>query len=615
MCGILVLVTKTFVRHPLPSNAWELRTPEEIQSLTNRPLAFSQADLNKLKSQDILRDLNLQLIKLGNNVKTDNLEKIQQIKQQIKDIIGNDDKIPRVFKTATDEFEFLIPYIANRGPDYMRYNHRKHNNWTFQLFSSILSLRQPFTSQPLIKGPYILQFNGELYEQQCEFSNDTEYLMDVIIKNGIDVLSTINGEFAFVLIDTENSKIYFGRDMFGKRSLCFKLTNELIISSVGLPGYEECKGYTIYEMDLAKFELITHYKPLEYQPLDVLYLGDDHEAKVVDIYRRLKVSCGIRQDTIFPLTSTEADFGVLFSGGIDCTLITAFLLENCMELQQHVTIDLLTVGFDNPRTQLAASNSPDRKLSVKSWFHLTRKFPGIKLRLIEINVDYESWLLHKPVVQDLMYPRNTEMDLSIAIAFYFASNNILPAQKIELTDFDVSWNDFVRNTSAYTTSTEYMSRAKVLFSGLGADELFGGYSRHESLFTGLTSECDASDAYKQLNALLIHDINIIHERNLGRDDRVIGVWGKELRYPYLDVNFVKYVINNIEGNLKIKMNWTTNKKGDVIANPIRKWILRKVAEYMGLDFIKDELKRAIQFGSKSAKMEIGQAKVKGTDAS
>ncbi|GMF98956.1 unnamed protein product [[Candida] boidinii] len=47
----------------------------------------------------------------------------------------------------------------------------------------------------------------------------------------------------------------------------------------------------------------------------------------------------------------------------------------------------------------------------------------------------------------------------------------------------------------------------------------------------------------------------------------------------------------------------------------RKYALRLLAgnEYIGLDWIVDEPKRAVQFGAKSAKMEVGSSKMKGTD--
>ena len=92
----------------------------------------------------------------------------------------------------------------------------------------------------------------------------------------------------------------------------------------------------------------------------------------------------------------------------------------------------------------------------------------MNLQLIEINVDYKSWLLHKSRVKKLMYPYNTEMDLSIAIAFYFASSCLKSiTSKTILRDKQIDWDTFIQSPNKYITKIEnYESKAKVLFSGL-----------------------------------------------------------------------------------------------------------------------------------------------------
>lgn len=57
-----------------------------------------------------------------------------------------------------------------------------------------------------------------------------------------------------------------------------------------------------------------------------------------------------------------------------------------------------------------------------------------------------------------------------------------------------------------------------------------------------------------------------------------------------------------------------NKRGNEKIIPTRKYILRQLAEQLGMSWVSQELKRAIQFGAKSAKLELGQSKAKGTDS-
>lgn len=91
---------------------------------------------------------------------------------------------------------------------------------------------------------------------------------------------------------------------------------------------------------------------------------------------------------------------------------------------------------------------------------------------------YEEFLAHKSRVISLIYPHNTEMDLSIACALYFAARGSGQA----------SSNDKL-------FPMDYVTDSRVLLSGLGADELFGGYTRHSTAFSrrgfqGLIEELD-----------------------------------------------------------------------------------------------------------------------------
>lgn len=120
---------------------------------------------------------------------------------------------------------------------------------------------------------------------------------------------------------------------------------------------------------------------------------------------------------------------------------------------------------------------------------------------------------------DLMKPHNTEMDLSIAYALYFAARG-----------------SGIATTSSDPNPQSYTSPARVLLSGLGADELFGGYTRHATAFR--------RSGFPGLLDELQLDIDRLGKRNLGRDDRIISHWGREARFPYLDESLVKWAIES-----------------------------------------------------------------------
>ncbi|KAL9548090.1 hypothetical protein MBANPS3_005850 [Mucor bainieri] len=293
-------------------------------------------------------------------------------------------------------------------------------------------------------------------------------------------------------------------------------------------------------------------------------------------------------------TKGQARAAILFSGGLDCICLAALANEY---LPMSESIDLLNVAFENPRAEKAKAqppkksknkkpkktplegeqgaeaqekrsiyDTPDRltgKAGVEELRHIA---PERTWNFVEINVPYPEAMEHRQRIIDRMFPLDTVMDLSIAMAFWFASRG-----------------KGVVHVDGHTV--DYESHARVLISGLGADEQLGGYSRHREAYR--------HGSWERLIQETQLDVDRISTRNLGRDDRIMSDHGKEVRFPFLSTYVVDWLCQQ---PIQLKMDLRYSRGiGEKI-------LLRHVARALGLVNASRNWKRAIQFGAKTAKM-------------
>ncbi|CAH8565994.1 unnamed protein product [Schistosoma turkestanicum] len=274
-------------------------------------------------------------------------------------------------------------------------------------------------------------------------------------------------------------------------------------------------------------------------------------------------------------------FGLLFSGGLDSSVIAALLDRFVPEDQ---SIDLINVAFQrkvtgvpvnntdcsNASSLISAEEAPDRQTAIKSYEELCKLSTGRKWNLIKINVNVseisEARVKH---VWPLLLPEHTTvLDDSLGLALWFAA----------------------RGKGVLHSSGEFeekcTSSAKFLFLGSGIDEQLAGYARHLTTYKKFGPEALQRELFKELL--------FISNRNLGRDDRIISAHGRMARLPYLDERIVDFLS-------KIPLEFKINP--ELPKGQGEKFLLRQVALMLNLNYASKQPKRAMQFGSRAAKAE------------
>ncbi len=388
------------------------------------------------------------------------------------------------------------------------------------------------TPQPIEGKEGILVANCEIYNwreldesHNLGTSNDAEVLMELIEKEGPGnlkkVLDMLDGVYAFAYWHKKGEKIYLARDILGVKPLWFSTDGGIAFASekgalekIGIRSPVELNPRKIIIHDL-KSGLSKKEEKEFFKRGSTQISGkaeEDVKAKTKDLLEKaiLKRTAGKKT-------------GLLFSGGIDSVFIAKMLKDMGVDFSCYIAC-LEEEGM---------SEAEDF-----SWAKRAAESLNLDLKVKRLSLkDSEDYLKKViPLIGD-----NNVVKSGVGVTMYAACEK--------------AKEDGV----------------KVMFSGLGSEEIFAGYERH----------IHSQDINKECVSGLLK----IYERDLYRDDVISMHNSMELRLPFLDRDLVKHSLN-IPGNLKIA-------KGQ------NKLILREIAEDIGIpkDLAKRK-KKAAQYGSK-----------------
>lgn len=474
-----------------------------------------------------------------------------------------------------------------RGPDFVDRLFFDVLDYEVCVMSSVLWIRgSKMQKQPvLLKNGDVFAWNGEMYNVSKEENECSDTLvLAKRLESATDIaecIANVEGPFAMVYFSKKENAFYFARNEYGQRSLLLstpialsgeKISHEadhsigqgavklekegdmIVVSSVvpqSLQNLRWCEISVtgVYKMnvkpgDCLEVELARNYgaykKRISSPPtIDLELKRVDCQRQIFDLLCR---SVEKRVSSLGDLKSVR----LLFSGGVDSLLLAVLMHKYA---RQDCEISLRNVSFGE-------GESFDRKQALLALQELKRLFPERNWKLNCVDVSKEQVAETMGKVGHITFPQNTVMDITIGTVLWFA----------------------------FGGSEDH---CKVVFTGIGADELFGGYKRHVSKFK-------QKEGWSVLENELILEICRIAYRNNGRDDRLCGTFGKEGRHPFLDHDLCQFAMT-CPLDLFMDLSLTEREGG--------KLVLRNILKDMG--FCKDiwnAPKKAMQFGSQMNKV-------------
>ncbi|WP_285269144.1 asparagine synthase B [Kaistella rhinocerotis] len=370
----------------------------------------------------------------------------------------------------------------------------------------------------------VLAVNGEIYNHQelrAEFpdyefltQSDCEIILALYRRDGKDFLEKLNGIFAFALYDIENGIYLVGRDHMGicplyqgwDRNGNYYVASELkALEGVCKTIETFLPGHFLYSLD--GFELQKWY----HRDWEDFENVKDNVTDISAIRKSLEAA-------VHRQLMSDVPYGVLLSGGLDSSIIaavTAKYARNRIESGDtqeawYPRLHSFAVGLEGSPDLVAAQKAADHIGSIHHEVHFT----------VQEGLD---------AVRDVIY---------------------------HLETYDVTT---VRaSTPMYLLARVIKSMGiKMVLSGEGSDELFGGYLYFHK----------APNA-KEFHEETVRKLGKLHLYDCLRANKALMSWGIEGRVPFLDKEFMDVAM-------------TVNPKDKMInkaEGKMEKWVLRKAFE-------------------------------------
>lgn len=435
--------------------------------------------------------------------------------------------------------------IRHRGPDWSGVYTGDNAILSHERLSIVdpLSGKQPLVSDD---GKIILAANGEIYnhkEIRKEFEgkynfqtgSDCEAIIPLYKKfresgDFTLMIEKLSGIFAFALYDSENDVYLVARDEIGVIPLYqgwdkagrFYVASELKALEGECQTIEEFpNGHYFYSKD----EKPVRWYKREWENFDAVKnnpRATDDKGEIINPSVIEKVRNGLESAVKQQLMS-DVPYGVLLSGGLDSSIIAA-----------------ITQKFSKKRIESDSKES--------AWWPQLHSFA--------IGLEGSPDLIAAQKAADYIGTVHHEVHFTIQEALDALPDVIYHIETYDITTVRAS-------TPMYLLSRVIKSMGiKMVLSGEGSDELFGGYLYFHK----------APDA-KEFHEELVRKMSKLHLYDCLRANKSLMAWGVEGRVPFLDKEFIDIAMS-LNPSDKMNIRLPNGKQR------MEKWILRKAFEDM-----------------------------------
>lgn len=390
--------------------------------------------------------------------------------------------------------------IRHRGPDWNGISSLySKDGQPIVLAHERLAIIDPFGGeQPINTKGISLAVNGEIYNYKqlikdhnitdLVTGSDCEPILHLYDPDNIlTMLNELRGMFAFVLYDSNTGTYLVARDRIGIIPLYYGIDH-----SGGMWFCSEMKGL----QDVC--DVVKEFPPGNY------FHGSTYDRDVQGQFYRYNYACPREitqksdptqlakklEDAVVSHMMCDVPFGVLLSGGLDSSLVASLV---CRHRQKRIE--------DDERTD--------------AWF------PNI--HTFSVGIKGSPDLENAQKVADFLGTIHHQFEFTIQEALNALEDVIQQLETFDITTIRAS-------TPMYLLSRRIKAMGiKMVLSGEGADEIFGGYLYFHK-----------APNPKEFHDETIRKMDKLHMYDCLRANKSTMAWGIEARVPFLDRDFVDY---------------------------------------------------------------------------